>query len=37
MRSIGQQSVKATVGLKNLVDNLKRYVFWEGQNEKLVG
>ena len=37
MRSIGKQSVKATVGLKNLVYNLKRYVFWEGQNEQLVG
>ena len=37
MRSIGKQSVKATIGLKNLVDNLKRYVFWEGHNEELVG
>ena len=37
MRSIGQQSVEATIGLKNLVYNLKRYVFWEGHNEKLVG
>ena len=36
-RSIGQQSVKATIGLKNLVDNFKSYVFWEGQNEELVG
>lgn len=32
MRSIGQQSVKATIGLKNLVYNFKRYVFWERQN-----
>ncbi len=37
MRSIGKQSVEATIGLKNLVYNLKRYVFWEGHNEKLVG
>ena len=33
MRSIGKQSVKASIGLKNLVYNLKRYVFWEGKNE----
>ncbi len=37
MRSIGLKSVKATVGLKNLVYNFKRYVFWEGQNDKQVG
>ena len=37
MRSIGKQSVEATIGLKNLVYNLKRYVFWEGHNEELVG
>ncbi|MEM6614778.1 MAG: IS5 family transposase [Cyanobacteria bacterium P01_C01_bin.72] len=37
MRSIGQQSVKATIGLKNLVYNLKRYVFWKGRKEELVG
>ena len=37
MRSIGQQSVKATIGLKNLVYNFKRYVFWEGQNAQSLG
>ncbi len=37
MRSIGKQSVEATIGLKNLFYNLKRYVFWEGHNEELVG
>ena len=37
MRSIGMSSMKATVGLKNLVYNFKRYVFWEGQNGKQVG
>ena len=37
MRSIGQQSVKATIGLKNLVYNFKRYVFWESQKSPVVG
>ena len=32
MRSIGIQSIKTTIGLKNLVYNFKHYVFWEGQN-----
>ena len=31
--SIGKQSVKASMGLKNLVYNFKRYLFWEGKNE----
>ncbi|CDN10562.1 Mobile element protein [Richelia intracellularis] len=35
--SIGQQSVKGTIGLKNLVYNFKSYVFWENQNPKAVG
>ena len=30
MGSIGKQSVKATIGVKNLVYNFKRYAFWEG-------
>ena len=37
MRSIGKPSVKATIGLKNLVYNFKRYVFWESQNAQPVG
>ncbi|MEL7409417.1 MAG: transposase, partial [Cyanobacteria bacterium J06558_2] len=37
MRSIGQQSVKAAIGLKNLVYHFKRYVFWESQNASSVG
>ena len=37
MGSIGKQSVKATIGVKNLVYNFKRYVFWENQNPKAVG
>lgn len=37
MRSIGKQSVKATIGLKNLVYNFKRYIFWERKNVELVG
>ena len=37
MRSIGKQSVKATIGLKNLVYNFKRYVFWESQNAQFLG
>lgn len=37
MRSIGQQSVKAAIGLKNLVYNFKRYVFWEGRNAQALG
>ena len=37
MRSIGKHSLKATIGLKNLVYNFKRYAFWENQNPKAVG
>ena len=37
MGSIGKQSVKATIGVKNLVYNFKRYGFWENQNPKAVG
>ena len=37
MRSIGKQSVKATIGLKNLVYNFFRYVFWESQNAQSLG
>ncbi|CDN17303.1 Mobile element protein [Richelia intracellularis] len=37
MRSIGKQSVKATIGVKNLVYNFKHYAFWENQNTKAVG
>ncbi len=37
MRAIGKESVKATIGLKNLVDNFKRYVFWESQNAQSAG
>ena len=37
MGSIGKQSVKATIGVKNLVYNFKRYAFWENQNPKAVG
>lgn len=33
VRSIGIQSVKAKVGLKNLTDNLLRYIFWEKNTE----
>ena len=33
MRYIGKQSIKASIGMKNLVYNLKRYVFWEGKKE----
>jgi IS5 family transposase len=36
MRSIGKKSVKATIGLKNLVYNFKRYLFWSGKNAQLV-
>ncbi|CDN15475.1 Mobile element protein [Richelia intracellularis] len=37
MGSIGKQSVKATIGVKNLVYNFKRYGFWENKNPKAVG
>jgi hypothetical protein len=37
MLSIGKQSVKATIGLKNLVYNFKCYVFWEGKNAQSIG
>jgi len=37
MRAIGKESVKATIGLKNLVYNFKRYVFWESQNAQSAG
>ena len=37
MGSIGKESVKATIGVKNLVYNFKRYGFWENQNPKAVG
>lgn len=37
MRSIGKQSVKANIGVKNLVYNFKRYVFWEGKNAQSRG
>ncbi|CDN12836.1 Mobile element protein [Richelia intracellularis] len=37
MRSIGKQSVKGTIGLKNLVYNFKSYAFWENQNPKALG
>ncbi|CDN10841.1 Mobile element protein [Richelia intracellularis] len=37
MGSIGKQSVKGTIGLKNLVYNFKRYGCWENQNPKAVG
>ena len=37
MGSIGKQSVKATIGVKNLVYSFKRYAFWENQNPKAVG
>jgi IS5 family transposase len=37
MRAIGKQSVKATIGLKNLVYNFKRYLFWESQNAQSIG
>ena len=36
MGSIGKESVKATIGVKNLVYNFKRYTFWENQNPKAV-
>ena len=37
MGSIGKQSVKATIGVKNLVYKFKRYGFWENKNPKAVG
>ena len=37
MGSIGKESVKATIGVKNLVYNFKRYGFWENKNPKAVG
>ncbi|NRB06512.1 MAG: transposase [Richelia sp.] len=37
MGSIGKQSLKGTIGVKNLVYNFKRYGFWENQNPKAVG
>ena len=37
MGSIGKHSVKATIGVKNLVYNFKRYGCWENQNPKAVG
>jgi IS5 family transposase len=37
MRSIGKQSVETTIGLKNLVYNFKRYVFWSGKNAQSMG
>ena len=37
MGSISKQSVKSTIGVKNLVYNFKRYTFWENQNPKAVG
>jgi IS5 family transposase len=37
MGAIGKESVKATIGLKNLVYNFKRYVFWENQNAQPAG
>ena len=37
IHSIGKQSVKATIGVKNLVYNFKRYAFWENENLKAVG
>ena len=33
MRCIGEKSIKANIGMKNLVYNFKRYVFWEGKKE----
>ncbi|CDN11272.1 Mobile element protein [Richelia intracellularis] len=36
MGSIGKQSVKATIEVKNLVYNFKRYAFWENQNPALL-
>jgi IS5 family transposase len=33
MGCIGKQSIKASIGMKNLVYNFKRYVFWEGKKE----
>ena len=37
MGSISKQSVKATIGVKNLVYKFKRYAFWENKNPKAVG
>ena len=37
MGSIGKQSVKATIGVNNLVYNFKRYGFWVNKNPKAVG
>ena len=37
MGSIAKESVKATIGVKNLVYNIKRYGFWENKNPKAVG
>ncbi|NRB09793.1 MAG: IS5/IS1182 family transposase, partial [Richelia sp.] len=37
MGSIGKESVKATIGVNNLVYNFKRYGFWENKNPKAVG
>ncbi|NRB07320.1 MAG: hypothetical protein HRU34_08735 [Richelia sp.] len=37
MGSIGKESVKATIRVKNLVYNFKHYAFWENQNPKAVG
>ena len=33
MGCIGEQSIKASIGMKNLVYNFKRYVFWEEKKE----
>ncbi|CDN11002.1 Mobile element protein [Richelia intracellularis] len=37
MGSIAKESVKATLLVKNLVYNIKRYGFWENKNPKAVG
>ena len=37
MGSIGKHSVKATITVKNLVYNFKRYGFWENKNPKALG
>ena len=37
MGFIGKQLVKASIGVKNLVYNFKRYTFWENKNPKAVG